>query len=886
VEFLPERLAAVRTVPELAELLRELRGREAADRGGAELSYRDLAGAAGWSEAPLGEWFTGQDLPPTDEFDTLVRLLGATAVEQELLAAARDRVGEARPVPAPVTFRPNVPQLLPASASGLIDRSAELSELDGWLARGDGTVCVLSGPVGVGKSALAVHWGRRVAARFPDGQLYVDLHSHGRTPMSSGDALVRLLTALGHGGGDISLDEDARAEAYRAALRGQRVLLLLDDAESAEQIAPLLPDPGPTRVLVTTRNPIAASAGGTDIGVTAARTTTTGTTPAGTAAAGTTPARVTNAETTATGTTATGTTPTGTTALAVEPLPADDARRLLAALVGGRVTADPAGAAAFAERCGRLPLALHLAAAAVWTWPDLALADLAARLRATGGDPDATLVGVADWAYRQLPVDAARMFRLLGLHPGTDTDPHAAAALAALDPTTAQRLLDTLVQAHFATEARPGRYALPGPLRAYAAPLGSTVDDPEDRYAAVARLLDHYLDSAALAMDRLYPADAHNRPRPAALTETSVGIGTAEAAESWLDGERANLVATAGHAAAHGHQDHAVQLAATIARYLGLGGHHVDAVAVHTYALTAADELGDRAAEAYAATNLGIINDFQGRFAVSAGHQQRALTLFRKLGDQAGMARALGNLSVAEYLQGRIGPAAVHQEGALDIFRELGDRIGEARALSNLGIFDQMQGRYQIAANRQRQALTLFRRLSDPAGQAHALTNLGAVLQRQGEYERAVGQHREALMLFRRIGDRAGEATALTNLGDALRRRGEPSAAITEIERALAAFREIGDHSDEAIALNELGTAHRDAGHPEEALTCYAEALRLGTETGNRYEQARAHAGIAVAQRDTGQRTLADQHASLAHDLYRDLEVAEASAIPTARTPD
>jgi tetratricopeptide (TPR) repeat protein len=836
VEFLPERLAAVRTVPELAELLRELRGREAADRGGAELSYRDLAAAAGWSEAPLGEWFTGQDLPPTDEFDTLVRLLGATAVEQELLASARDRVGEARPVPAPVTLRPNVPQLLPASASGLIDRSAELSELDGWLARADGTVCVLSGPVGVGKSALAVHWGRRVAARFPDGQLYVDLHSHGRTPMSAGDALDRLLAALGHSGGDIPLDEDARAEALRAALRGQRVLLLLDDADTAARIGPLLPGPGPARVLVTAREPIAA--------------------------------------------------PGGTTALAIGPLPADDARRLLAALVGGRVTADPTGSAAFAERCARLPLALHLAAAAVWTWPDLALADLAARLPAAGGDPDATLVGVAGWAYRQLPVDAARMFRLLSLHPGTDTDPHAAAALAALDPANAQRLLDTLVQAHFATEQRPGRYALPGPLRAYAAQLASTVDDPEDRYGAVARLLDHYLDSAALAMDRLYPADAHNRPRPAALTETSVGIGTAEAAESWLDGERANLVAAGGYAAAHGHQDHAVQLAATIARYLGLGGHHVDAVTVHTHAAAAADELGDRAAEAYAATNLGIINDFQGRFAVSAGHQQRALTLFRQLGDQAGMARALGNLSVAEYLQGRIGPAAVHQEGALDIFRALGDRIGEARALSNLGIFDQMQGRYQIAANRQRQALTLFRRLSDPAGQAHALTNLGAVLQRQDEYERAVGQHREALMLFRRIGDRAGEATALTNLGDALRRRGEPTAAITEIERALAAFREIGDQSDEATALNELGTAHRDAGHPEEALTCHAEALRLGIETGNRYEQARAHAGIAVAQRATGERTLADEHELVAHELYRELEVAEASAIPAARRPD
>jgi tetratricopeptide (TPR) repeat protein len=845
VEFLPERVAAVRTVSELAELLRELRGREATDRGGAELSYRDLAAAAGWSEAPLGGWFTGQELPPTDEFDTLVRLLGATAVEQELLAAARDRVGEARPVPEPVTLRPSVPQLLPPAATGLIDRSAELSALDSWLARGDGTLGVLSGPVGVGKSALAVHWGRRVAARFPDGQLYVDLHSHGREPMSAADAQNVVLAALGHSGGDIPLDEDARTRAYRAALRGLRVLLVLDDAAGAAQVGPLLPEPGPGLVLVTARSPLGLP---------------------------------------------------GTAEIEVEPLPADDARRLLAALVGGRVTADPAGAAALAERCGRLPLALHLAAAAVWTWPDLALADLAARLPAPGADaaaadptaadPDGTVLGVAGWAYRQLPVDAARMFRLLGLHPGTDTDPHAAAALAALDPTTAQRLLDTLVQAHFAAERRPGRYSLPGPLRACAAQLASTVDDPEDRYAAVARLLDHYLDSAALAMDRLYPADAHNRPRPAALRETSVGIGTAEAAESWLDTERASLVAISGYAAAHGHQEHAVRIAATIARYLGLGGHHVDAVAVHTHAAAAAEELGDRAAEAYAATNLGIINDFQGRFAVSAGHQQRALTLFRQLGDQAGTARALGNLSVAEYLQGRIGPAAVHQEGALDIFRALGDRIGEARALSNLGIFDQMQGRYQIAANRQRQALTLFRRLSDPAGQAHALTNLGAVLQRQGEHERAVGQHREALMLFRRIGDRAGEATALTNLGDALRRRGETSAAITEIEHALAVFREIGDHSDEAIALNELGTAHRDAGHPEESLTCHAEALRLGTATGNRYEQARAHAGIALARRAAGESGLADEHESVAHQLYRDLEVAEAVGIPAARRPD
>jgi len=449
-----------------------------------------------------------------------------------------------------------------------------------------------------------------------------------------------------------------------------------------------------------------------------------------------------------------------------------------------------------------------------------------------GGDPATAVRAAFSWSYRHLDPAAARVFRLAGLHPGADLDAYAAAALTASPAVAAAgRLLGRLARAYLVHPAGPGRYGMHDLLRGYAAELAAADDGEEDCRAALTRLLDHYLHTAAAAMDTLYPAEGHHWPRVPAPDTPAPAVTDPAAARAWLDGHRAVLVAVAAHAA-DGWPGHATRLSATLAHYLYTTGCYAEAITIHGCARRAARRCGDQAAEAQALTRLGDVDLRQGRYPQATSHFRQALALYRAAGDQAGEARALGNLALIEAQQGRYPQAARRQRQVLALFRAIGDRAGEAVALARLGEVDLRQGRYCQASVHFQEALALFRQAGERVNEAYALASLGEVDLRQGRYPQATRHFRHALALLRQTGDRADEARALNGLGEALLGDGQTGPARTEHATALALARRTGDKDQQARACHGLGQACLAAGDPGQARRHWQHALTLYTRLG------------------------------------------------------
>jgi DNA-binding SARP family transcriptional activator/Tfp pilus assembly protein PilF len=776
---------------------------------------------------------------------------------------------------APGAARPGglgrpVPRQLPGAVPHFAGRAAELAELtrrlDGAGERTPETVVIsaIGGTAGVGKTALAVRWAHQVADRFPDGQLYVNLRGYDPDqPVTAADALAGFLNALGVAGPDLPAGADERAARYRSLLAGQRMLVVLDNAREVEQVRLLLPGAPGCVVLVTSRDSLA--------GLVARH---------------------------------------GASRLDLDLLPQGDAVALLRALIGPRADADPAAAAVLAQRCARLPLALRVAAELAAARPDASLAELVSELAGqqrldlldAGGDPHTAVRAVFSWSCRHLEADAARAFRLLGLHPGPDLDAYAAAALTGSTAQNAARLLGQLVRAHLIQAGVPGRYSMHDLLREYAAEQAGTVE--QAGAAQTTRLLDYYLHAAAAAMDALYPAERHLRPvllppagsvpppppgppppvRPALPVSPPPAMAippmsSPAAGLAWLDAERAVLVALTGTAAARGCPGHATRLAATVGRYLDIGAHYPDAVTMHGHARRAARQAGDRAAEGAALTSLGVAAWRQGRYQQAAGQHRLALAEFRAARDRAGEARALGNLGLVEYGMARYPQAAADHQEALALYRAIGDGHGEANALSNLGTVEYRMGADQQAAGHFQEALDRFCATGDQTGETRALTNLGAVLERQGQYQQAVGYLERVLVLCRGTGDRVVAGNALANLGVIEERLGRYDDAARHHQAALELFRQVGDRAGEAEALNGLGETLLAADRPDQARARLAAALDLARQVGDGWQEGRAHDGLARAAHAAGDLDQARRRWQEALDRYQDVGAPEAGAV-------
>ena len=676
--------------------------------------------------------------------DTVVRIADALGLHDEareaFVAAAPSRGGTPR---HPVATR-HPPHELPADTFGFIGRADELAELDRGFATAVVAVC---GTAGVGKTALAVHWAHWVASAFPDGQLYLDLRGYGPDqPLDPAAALTALLRSLGLGSADIPHEQAERANRYRTVLAERKMLVLLDNARDFEQIRDLLPGSSGSLTVVTSRDALGEL-----------------------------------------------TVRHGAHHVTLDALTTTEAHQLLRVHIGPRVDEEPAAAAALVEQCARLPLALRIAAQLAATRPATTMATLVGELHDeqdrlslldTGG-PHGSAGAVLSWSYRHLPAEAARLFRLLAVHPGRHVDGYAAAALLDAPLGPARAVIAMLARAHLLREVRPGRYDMHDLLRAYAASL------PHDEPEAEARLSAYYVRAAAAAMDGFAPFDRGLRPPvPAGSAPT---FPDRAAALAWLDEERWNLVAV-------GTRAHSVLFSRILYRYLSIGAHYQEADALHGAALRAASpsERGD------ALVTYGVVLWRLGRLDESLAHYEEALTLLRAAGDREGEARALVNQGLAYRWLGRFEEALECHRTAVDHMARTNDGWREARARDNLGLVHHSLSQYEEALEQQERALALYRAADDPYGEAGVRSNLGVTCARLGRHAEALDHLERALASLRDVGDRRGEAETLNDLGTTLLALGHRAEAAERHRQALTLADSIGDHQEHGRALEGL----------------------------------------------------------------------------------
>jgi DNA-binding XRE family transcriptional regulator len=543
----------------------------------AGLSQEELAERSGLSLRTIGNLERGRTRPYRASVQQLAAGLNLRGQDRTAFVAAarrRDRgVVPGAAAGSGSSHDPNAvptPRQLPTAVPGFTGRNRELAALSEVLGRAAGTavIAAVGGTAGVGKTALAVHWAHRVAAEFPDGQLYLDLRGFDPSgpPVEPADAVRVLLEALGVTGARLPGTVEAQLGLYRTKLTGQRVLIVLDNALDEAQVRPLLPGSVTCRVVVTSRNQL------TGLVATAAAYP-----------------------------------------IMLDVLTSSEAHDLLQQRIGrDRLQSDPQAAARIIEASARLPLALCIVAARAVLQPQSPLTQLADDVScapgltafSSPGDEAADIRTLLSWSYRQLDAACARAFRLASLHPGQDIDRFAVAVLAGLTPEYAAQILELLARACLIQAAGPGRYRMHDLLRRYARELADLDSEPERR-AALTRLLDYYLQSAAAAMDVLFPAEHHLRPLIAAAPAALPAMAGPDDARAWLDQERANLVAAVVLSADHGWARHTAALAAMLYRYLTNGSYLAEGVTIYDHALQAARRSGDVIAEASALNGLG-----------------------------------------------------------------------------------------------------------------------------------------------------------------------------------------------------------------------------------------------------------------------------------------
>ncbi|WP_232519875.1 AfsR/SARP family transcriptional regulator [Actinosynnema pretiosum] len=638
---------------------------------------------------------------------------------------------------------PDVPRQLPASPV-LAGRVAELALLDRALAGASGTLLVsaIGGAGGIGKTWLALAWAHRHLDEFPDGQLFVDLRgfSPSAEPVAP-DVVVRgFLDALGVAPGRAPADPDARAALYRSLVAGRRVLVVLDNAATAEQVVPLLPGSPSCAVLVTCRPALASLIDRH-----------------------------------------------GARHLALGVLGRADARALLAARVGAeRAAAEAEAVDGLVELCGGHPLALSITARNAATRP---LAEVEAELRelglgalAHGTDPAASLPSVLSWSLRGLTDHQRTAFALLGAAPGPDTATPAAAALLDLPPVHAREVLTALVEASLLDRRPGGRYAMHDLVRGYAHVLAR--DLPEDvRGPALARVLDFHVHTA-FAADRLL--DPHRplvRPDPPAPGADPLPLPDAETATAWLRAEHPTLLAAQRAAADLGHHHAVWHLARALDTFHRRQGRRDDALAAWRAALTAAGRLPDPSARSRAHRNLGRACARVGLHGQAAWHLERALALAVRHHDLAEQAHTHQQLAIAGGQRGEERWAVAQAERAADLYRALGQPVWEGDALNVAGWFAALLGELDVARGHCAAALALFRRHHHPDGEAAALDSLALVTHRAGDHRAAVEHYRRALALFRERGDTYEVANTLD-------RAGHPHVALGRCDRAREVWRE------------------------------------------------------------------------------------------------
>jgi DNA-binding SARP family transcriptional activator len=762
----------------------------------------------------------------------------------------RDTGDEPSPPAATITLRRPAPiSQLPADPSTFAGRADALATLDcamGPRARGT-AVTLIVGAGGVGKSALAAHWARTRTDRFPDGQLWVDLRGDQAATALAPDAVLRrLLRGLGVEPDRVPDDLDEAAALYRANLARRRMLVVLDNAHCAGQVRALLPGGDTSAAVVTSRDWL------TDL-----------------------VARY------------------GASRLVLDGLGAVDAIDLLAGIAGeDRISRHRTDSADLVELCGRLPLAICVAAAHLADHPDRTVAAQAAAIRggvllrqgADDADPS-PVRAVFDQVLASLDDATRHLFLLMGAAPATFFDAHAAARLTGQQPDEARQRMTRLVHAHLVAPTADGRYGMHDLLRAYARDQASELTD-EDRQAALGRLYDHYAAAARAAVDASAGRPL-NHPE-LLLGRTSWTPLDASDAAGWLDAEHGNLLAVAADLTGGGPPRHTVALSAILADWLSDKGHTADALTLHRQAITAATAVGDEPRSADARRRLGNIYWLQGRYDDAEAAFEAALSVVERHDDPLRIALTLNSLGGAAILKGDNRAAQDYFSRALRGFQHAGARLNAAHALGNLGSAAWALGEFRQAREYHELSLAIFSELKVDGDVARAYGNLGKVHRQVGAYPESRDCQERALALFRATGYLEGLAQCLADLALACVHLGDLDAASAAIDEGTAISHEIGAQSaesmhhhahgalhlarseyglaaeefqasqqmgiapHEATALNGLGTAQLGLGEAAKAISLHRNAYTAAERGQNLYEQARALEGLALALQAAG----------------------------------
>jgi tetratricopeptide (TPR) repeat protein/transcriptional regulator with XRE-family HTH domain len=807
----------------------------------AGLTQENLSRRCGVSAHAISMLEAGRRRPRLSTVTRVARALGLpdSACDQ-LIAAARAAAGELSPAApadesAPHSEQPataSVPHHLPAGTRLFTGRLAELDaivRLPEHAAHGGAVIIsAINGMAGIGKTALAVHAAHHLADRFPDGQLFIDLHGHtqGSPPRTPGDALEALLRALGVSAQRIPDDVEERAALYRQRLAGTRTLIVLDNAASEAQVRPLLPAAAGCLVMVTSRRRLK----GLDDAY----------------------------------------------PLSLDVLSPSDALTLLRAVAGpnGHPGEDRI-LGQIAELCGYLPLALRIAAALLhhrpmWTAKHLAdlLQDHTQRVaRLADGERD--LGVVFGLSYDHLADTRQGLFRDLGLVPGPDVDAYAIAALVDADLATASLMLEDLVDHNLLLQPAAGRYQLHDLLRAHARAL-SRADSAGHRTAALDRLLDYYQHVAnrADAIMTPYPRPAPEGPVPAHQPR----LADHEAALAWLRRERANLLAALEHVAAGDHPDRrTVLLTHGLATLVVTDGPWTDAIALHAAAATAAQRLGDRSGLAYALFHQADLRMLACDYSAAVDAVREALDLCQALDDQRGQANALTYLGYIRTMTGDHPGAAADLTEALRAYRGIGDQLGQANALIRLARVQISIGDHTAALANLEEGLLLCEDLDDRRGQAYALCNIAEIKLSTRDYPGVAEDLHQAVRLFGDLGDHNGRGIAHGYLGQLATQMGDYSTAIRHLEAAIEVYRQTGARGNEAWALNHYAASIAASGDHHRALSLYESALRLSQEVQHPDDEAHALEGIGEHHLHTGDVENGITYLNLALDIYQRL---------------
>jgi DNA-binding SARP family transcriptional activator/tetratricopeptide (TPR) repeat protein len=706
-------------------------------------------------------------------------------------ASAGDPNVEA-PVPMPV------PRQLPPDVAGFTGRHHAVAVVRTALDPDDlgqaspamTAVVAISGPAGVGKTALAVRVAHQLREKFPDGQLFVDLQGAEGRQLEPGDVLGGFLRALGVHGRVIPERVDERASLYRSLLSERQILVVLDNAAREAQVRPLLPASPTCAVLLTSRIRLSGLESGSS--------------------------------------------------LTLDVLEPGQAVELLATVAGrARVVAEPDAAQAVARLCGHLPLAVRVGAARLAAKPHWRLADLAGRLADERRRLDELAVGDLEvrasvaFSYQGQDELHRRAFRLLGLLRVPDFAVWTAAALLDAPPDEAERVIERLVDAHLIEVAGQDaagqvRYRLHDLLRVFARERLAEEEPSSQRAAILARLLDHCLALTHRANALLGPPHMPLLPseQDPATCSNPMTFPSRTAAVAWLEAERAGLVSAVTEAATLRPPDRSWQLANALFRFFDERMHQRDWQAVNRTALAAARRAGDPVAEAQLLRNMGVVAAQQHRYRQAIALLDRGLVKNRAAGNPHDTALILSNIGRVYSMQRRFDEAVGAQRESLAISRELDSPHGESVALNNLGITLGEQGRFEEAIACLEQSLAIDRRLGDVSGEAVVLNSLGEVYTLWGRLDEAAACLEQALAISRRCGSRFTERTSLTTLADVYAKLGRLDEAAACLEQGLAISRNTGDRAGQEQARRALARMERRRRH----LARPGHATELGPE--------------------------------------------------------